>query len=166
MRDFGGASLDADTMETEELPRRKWSGKRVILFALPLLLLLCAIITAFQYVVPGNQEKQNPETLETAYVKLPDMFVNLSSGPGRARFLKLAVTLEVKGEDRAAVIKKKMPRIVDSFQIYLRELRIEDLTGSAGVFLLKEELLRRVNTELAPDRVEDVLFAEMMTHEQ
>ncbi len=166
MRDIAGASLETDTMEIEELPRRKWSGKRVILYALPIVLLTGCVVTVFQHLQPGVSVKKTPEALETVYVKLPDMFVNLSSGPGRARFLKLAVTLEVKGEDRAAAIKKKMPRIVDSFQIYLRELRIEDLTGSAGMFLLKEELLRRVNTELVPDRVEDVLFAEMMTHEQ
>jgi flagellar protein FliL len=165
MSDTASASLDDDTIDFDELPRRKWSGKRVVLFVMPALVVLAGIYFAWQ-ALPARTTVADAKQLENAYVKLPDMFVNLSSGPGRARFLKLGVTLEVKGDERAASIKKRMPRIIDSFQIYLRELRIEDLNGSAGTFLLKEELLRRVNTELAPDRVEDVLFEEMMTHEQ
>jgi flagellar protein FliL len=166
MTDLVAASPDDDTIDYDALPRRTWSGKRVMLVALPALALLVAGYFAWTRFQTSKPVAENAAALETAYVKLPDMFVNLSSGPGRARFLKLGVTLEVKGEERAASIKKRMPRIVDSFQIYLRELRLEDLNGSAGTFLLKEELLRRVNTEIAPDRVEDVLFEEMMTHEQ
>ncbi len=168
MSDLAATSLDADTIDFEELPRRKWSGKRMVLLALPALLVLGVVLFAINRTggIGIKNGIENPQAVEAAYVKLPDMFVNLSSSAGRARFLKLGVTLEVKGEERAASIKKRMPRIIDSFQVYLRELRIEDLNGSAGTFMLKEELLRRVNTELAPDRVEDVLFEEMMTHEQ
>ena len=55
-----------------------------------------------------------------------------------------------------------MPRIVDQFQAYLRELRLDDLKGSAGVLRLKEELLRRVNVAAAPYKVRDVLLKEMI----
>ena len=46
-----------------------------------------------------------------------------------------------------------MPRIVDIFQTYLREVRTNDLNGSAGLFRLKEELTRRVNLTVAPHQV-------------
>lgn len=55
-----------------------------------------------------------------------------------------------------------MPRVIDQFQTYLRELRVEDLSGSAAMFRLKEELLRRVNLAAEPVHVEDVLFKEMI----
>ena len=55
-----------------------------------------------------------------------------------------------------------LPRIVDNFQIYLRELRVDDLDGSAGMYRLREELLRRVNLAARPVQVEDVLFKEML----
>jgi len=55
-----------------------------------------------------------------------------------------------------------MPRIVDQFQSYLRELRVDDLRGSAGVMRLKEELLRRINVAAAPYPVKDVLLKEMI----
>ena len=55
-----------------------------------------------------------------------------------------------------------MPRVVDQFQGYLRELRIDDLHGSAGVVRLKEELLRRITVAAAPFPVRDVLLKEMI----
>ena len=59
-------------------------------------------------------------------------------------------------------IEEMMPRIVDNFQVYLRELRVEDLKGSAGMYRLREELLKRVNVAVAPVKVNDVLFKEML----
>ncbi len=44
----------------------------------------------------------------------------------------------------------------------MRELRLEDLGGSAGLFRLKEELLFRVNRAVEPVRVTDILFREML----
>jgi flagellar FliL protein len=44
----------------------------------------------------------------------------------------------------------------------MRELRPADLEGSAGMFRLKEELLRRVNLTVYPARVDAVLFKELL----
>jgi len=55
-----------------------------------------------------------------------------------------------------------MPRILDNFQVYLRELRLDDLKGSAGMYRLREELLLRVNAAVQPVQVKDVLFREML----
>ena len=54
------------------------------------------------------------------------------------------------------------PRIIDNFQVYLRELRVEDLRGSAGIYRLREELLARVNNAVHPTKVKDVLFKDML----
>jgi flagellar FliL protein len=55
-----------------------------------------------------------------------------------------------------------MPRLLDMFQTYLREMRPEELRGSAGTWRLREELLARANIALAPVRVVDVLFIELL----
>jgi len=55
-----------------------------------------------------------------------------------------------------------LPRIIDNFQVYLRELRVGDLKGSAGIYRLREELLTRVNSAIAPSKVKGVLFKEML----
>ena len=55
-----------------------------------------------------------------------------------------------------------MPRVVDNFQTYLRELRLDDLRGSAGMYRLREELLTRINVAVQPSKVSAVLFKEML----
>ena len=54
-----------------------------------------------------------------------------------------------------------MPRLIDSFQVFLRELRIEELEGSQGVYRVKEELLDRVNQIIKPAKVKDLLFRDL-----
>jgi flagellar FliL protein len=97
------------------------------------------------------------------FVEMPDMLVNLAGGPGeRIQYLKVKVVLEVKEDRQAEAIKPAMPRVTDIFQTYLRELRVSDLNGSAGLFRLKEELTRRVNAAVAPTQVSAVLFKEIV----
>jgi flagellar protein FliL len=146
-----------------ELPRKKWSGKRITLFALPLL--LCVGAGTFYLLKKSAHHSKNEASVvgqSIEYVDMQDMLVNLASGNGRNRYLKLGVTLQVSGSQNAKELEKHMPRIRSAFQVYLRELRIEDLSGSGGMFLLKEELMRRINTELAPLHIDDVLFKEML----
>jgi flagellar protein FliL len=177
---MSSATTSEDTPhELEEgLTRKKWSGKKIVLIALPILLLAigggaAAVLGVFNSATPeeiaakkAEEEKKAAEEADKdktiVYVDIPDILVNLSGTQGRGRFLKLSISLEVKGEKHAEDLKQKLPRITDNFQLYLREMRVEDLSGSAGVFMLKEELLRRVNTEIAPERVEDVLFKEIL----
>jgi flagellar FliL protein len=91
------------------------------------------------------------------------MLVNLIGAPGeRVQYLKVRVVLEVKEERQIEAIKPSMPRITDIFQTYLRELRATDINGSAGLFRLKEELTRRVNTAVSPVQVNAVLFKEIV----
>jgi flagellar protein FliL len=100
-----------------------------------------------------------------AFLDMPDVLVNLSSGTGggeRTQYLKVKVTLELPSEAMSAQIQPLMPRLMDAFQTYLRELRPSDLDGSAGLYRLKEELTRRVNTAIAPSRINAVLFKEIV----
>lgn len=161
------ATLDAP-LEEEALPRKKWSGKRITLIAVVILLLAGGgfagwkIMAAKKAKEAEHTKKDHQAEQINVFVDTPDILVNVSTGQGRTKFLKLAVTLQVKGEVSAAEIKKNMPKIIDSFQVYLRELRAEDLNGSAGMFLLKEELLRQVNVEVSPHRVDNVLIKEIL----
>lgn len=97
-----------------------------------------------------------------AFLDLPDMTVNLSVGQDRPQYLRLRVALEVADQKAVEQIKPIMPRVVDAFQLYLREMRPADIEGSAGVFRLRDELTRRVNTAVHPARVNAVLFREIV----
>jgi flagellar FliL protein len=97
-----------------------------------------------------------------AFFDMRDIVVNIQSADGNPTYLKLSLTLELANADQKAGIGPLLPRVVDQFQGYLRELRVDDLKGSAGVLRLKEELLRRINVATAPFMVKDVLLKEMI----
>ncbi len=98
-----------------------------------------------------------------SFVDVPEILVNLSGQPGeRVQYLKVKVVLEIKEEKQVEAVKPAMPRITDIFQTYMRELRASDLSGSVGLFRLKEELTKRVNATIAPLQVNAVLFKEIV----
>ncbi|KQW78728.1 flagellar basal body-associated FliL family protein [Brevundimonas sp. Root1279] len=96
------------------------------------------------------------------FYTLPDMVVNIQGPEGRPTYLKLKLTLEMKDHGLAEQLQGEMPRMQDMFQGFLRELRPDDLAGSAGSFQLRAEILRRVNLIAAPGKVDAVLIEEML----
>ncbi|MDB5614594.1 MAG: fliL [Devosia sp.] len=99
----------------------------------------------------------------TFIFNLPPMIVNLNNeGEAAGAFMKLTVALEVANQEMMVAIQPSMAKVIDAFQVYLRELRRSDLEGSAGVYRLKEELLRRVNVAIYPNKVESILFKEIL----
>ena len=110
------------------------------------------------------KEGEEGEEAECAAVfyDLQELLVNLNSGGRKSSFLKIRVSLELASARDKAKMDTIMPRVIDNFQTYLRELRIADLRGSAGMYRLREELLVRVNAAAAPAKIKDVLFKEML----
>ena len=102
------------------------------------------------------------ETPKALFYDIPDMTVNLSASPDRPQYLRVKVTLEVDNAHVIDALKPVMPRVIDTFQTHLRELRVTDLEGSAGLFRLRDELTRRVNLAIAPNRIRAVLFRELV----
>jgi flagellar FliL protein len=96
------------------------------------------------------------------FVELPELTVNLSTIDQRATYLKVKIALEVTDQAAVTKIQPILPRVLDAFQVYLRELRSSDLDGSAGLYRVKEELQKRVNIAIYPARVDAVLFKEIL----
>jgi len=97
-----------------------------------------------------------------AFLEIPTMTVNLYSDDGQPRYLRLKVQLELEDSSEKVTLEAAMPRVIDQFQTYLRELRVQDLRGSAGLYRLQMELLWRVNKAANPVKVKDVLFQEIL----
>jgi flagellar FliL protein len=112
----------------------------------------------------GGGEKQEEAAMapKAVYQDLPEMIVNLAAGNERPQYLRLKITLEAENAQVVEAMKPSMPRVVDAFQVHLRELRASDLEGSAGLFRLREELTRRVNQAIAPAKIRAVLFREIV----
>lgn len=104
-----------------------------------------------------------PVVKPAVFVDLPEVLVNLSTpNSDRSQYLKVKVVLELPDQTMIQQIQPIMPRVMDAFQTYLRELRPTDLDGSAGLYRLREELTRRVNVAVAPSRINAVLFKEIV----
>jgi flagellar protein FliL len=93
---------------------------------------------------------------------MPPITVNITTADSRPAYLKLKLTLQAKDMETAEAIEPLMPRIMDQYTGFLRELRMEDLAGSAGYARLQSELLKRVNLAVAPAQIDAVLIEEML----
>lgn len=110
----------------------------------------------------AEAEEAHMDPSKLVFYEIPEIVTNLKTDGKGSSFLKLSVSLELDKSVKIEQLEPLMPRIIDQFQVYLRELRLDDLSGSAGMFRLKEELLRRVNLAADPIEVHDVLFKEMI----
>lgn len=112
----------------------------------------------------GHEEKvvQAPVKPPPAFYDLPELLVNLQAPAGRSSYLKAKIVLEVEDAKLVEQIKPLMPRVMDAFQTYLREMRQSDLEGSAGLYRMREELTKRVNIAVAPSKINAVLFKEIV----
>ena len=97
-----------------------------------------------------------------AFFDMPDIVANLNVTGRRASYIRLRSKLELSRPEDAAAIQAVMPRLLDLFTTYLREMRPEELRGSSGTQRLREELIARANLAVAPARVADVLFTELL----
>lgn len=162
--DAEDGEFDADS------EKKRLSGKKIVLFfVLPVIILIGAGAGLMLSGVFGGEEAAVEESQKAAapvtdavFFDLPEMLVNLNTAGRRPVFLKMKVSLELTDEKDAPRLKSLSPRIIDNFQVYLRELRVDDLRGSAGIYRLREELLARVNAAVRPSVVKDVLFKEML----
>jgi flagellar protein FliL len=160
------AELD-DVAQAEEQPAKgKLSRRMLLLIAAGLGLVVALGAGSYFLFFAGAKdpaaEAHKPVVPETFIFNLPTMTVNLNSEGGGDQFMKLTVAVEVANEGVMREIQPRMAKIVDAFQVYLRELRKSDLEGSAGIYRLKEELRRRINVAIYPNQVESILFREIL----
>lgn len=178
---------DSEGGEGDDEEGGGFDAKKIILFVvLPLLVLvgvggglyMSGLLDSFlggseEEMVEGEHAKEEKAEGEEgegeegegtggAFLPIPTMLVNLNTEDGTPRFLRLTVQLELKSDTDIPTVEAVMPRVVDQFQTYLRELRVRDLRGSAGIYRLQTELLWRVNQAAAPVEVKDVLFQEIL----
>jgi flagellar FliL protein len=156
-------------------PGKKFGKKKLILFAaigLVVVLIGAGAGIYFSGLLGGETDEEHAgepakpakpaKPVVAHYLDLDEMVITLGGVGRKSSFLKMRLSLELGSPDDEARVKAIMPRIVDNFQVFLRELRIEELQGSQGLYRVKEELLARVNSAAHPTKVRDVLFREML----
>jgi flagellar FliL protein len=178
-------SIEGEGVEGEAAAKKKPPLLFIIIGAVVLVLLIGGGVTAFLLLGPhkasasapakpkkeakkgdkkddkgGAQISDGPDGV--VFYTPADIVVNMQTADGRPTFLKLKLTFELPDHDTADALDENMPRLLDMFQTFLRELRPEDLSGSQGSYQLRMELLHRVNLIIAPAKVNTVLIEEML----
>jgi len=173
--DQAEATESADEEGTEDGEEKKSGMSKMLLFGAPVALLIIGGAVAYFLGFFGSEPEHvegehvdDPQHVEAeaekhyVFYDLPELIVNLNSSAGTGGFLKIQMALEIEQGAKTDELEAVMPRIVDGMQVFLRELRLEDLQGSAGIFRVREELLRRINNAVEPINVHDVLFKELI----
>lgn len=167
------ADDDTEDDEGEEEGEKKSGKMKLIIIAVAALVVLGGGGGAAAYFMgylggaemmetaEGKMEPAPPPPKKVYYYSVPEITVNLSSAETRAHYLRMNISLEFSDKDMVSQVEPNLPRVMDAFQTYLRELRVDDLSGSAGLFRLKEELQRRINVAIYPARVDDILFKDI-----
>ena len=165
----------AATTDTTGTPAAKPGGKRKLLLAGAGVLLLAGGGGGawFAGLLPFGGSHKKEERKEEAhaaakapaapvFLDLPDIVANLNAGPRRASYIKLKAKLELARPEDQAIVQAAMPRVLDLFQTYLREMRPDELRGTAGTYRLREELVARSSIAAQPAQVLNVLFTELL----
>jgi len=148
-------------------PKRGFlSRKLIIIAAAGLLVVGGGAAGAYFFLFSKAPHEEKPVVVAKAppaFFDLPEVLVNLQSpGNGRSSYFKAKIVLELEDQKLVEQVKPLIPRVMDAFQTYLREMRPSDLEGSAGLYRLRDELTRRVNLAVAPAKINAVLFKEIV----
>lgn len=109
--------------------------------------------------LPGGGGEAEPAVADApppVFFDMPEIVLRLEGGQGP--YLKLGTVLDLADGRTSEEIKAVAPRLLDSMQTYLIELKPDDIKGTAGLYRMRQELLRRVN-DLLPGSTRDVLFS-------
>ncbi len=153
-------SIDGEEEQAEAPPKKSRRMLYLIIGAVAAVLLLSGTAAYFLFFSAPADSHAIAEVDPVFNYDLPTMTMNLNSDKGE--FLKISVSLELADKSMVDLVEPRMARVIDAFQVYLRELRRSDLEGSAGIYRLKEELRRRVNLAIYPAEVNGILFREIL----
>jgi flagellar FliL protein len=157
--------MPEDMLSPAPEPKRSGKWRMPIIAGAAVLLLLGAAGGGYLLLGRdgGEPDVAAPQTAAAdAYVEAPAMLVNLHSADGQARFLKLRFIIVAADAARAETIKAKLPMVLDALQPFLRELRPEDLNGSAAIFRVKEEMMVRAVAIFGTGAVRDILIQDLV----
>ncbi len=152
----------------------KKGGKKKLIFILLAVVVLAGVGGAAAFFLgvfdppPEEGEEMAEEEVEpagecgAAFLTLDKLQVNLNSSGRNTTFLTVEVAIEMRTEADMAALESKKPAIMDAFQVFLRELRIDDLRGSAGAERLRQEMLFRVSQIADPIPVCTIRFQNLI----
>ncbi len=106
------------------------------------------------------EEEPMEDLPDVVFVPLDPLVVTL--GPNsKYQYLRFGAQLEV-GSEYQADVEGVLPRVADVLNGYLRAVDVQDLEQPSSLVLLRAQMLRRIQTVVGRDRVNDLLVMEFV----
>lgn len=155
--------------EEEEESKKKVNKKKILLFLVPALIAIGIAVGLYHtfgssyndidslpYDVleqDGAEGKQS-----TIFYDLPEITAPLQNAEGGNDIVSFKLSMELTSQEDVKKIEILLPRFYDLILAHTRELRSEEVSGSEGLYWLKEELLYRMNLAAAPIKIANINF--------
>lgn len=108
----------------------------------------------------GHSEQQGPAAKNSIF-NLEPFIVNLQDNSG-TRYLKLTVNLELTDGASAAELTAQATQIRDSLIILLSSKSYSDIGTVEGKYLMRDEIVARVNQFLSKGKIKTAYFTEFV----
>ncbi len=144
--------------------RRRISMMTIIILVVGLIVLGVGGFFAYKYVgeMLGLTISNAEQGTGSDYMPLDEMTISIKSNSARQQYLKLKFSFQLANASDRIEVTRNLPRILDDFQAFLRELKVEEIQGSEGWYRLKEEMVIRANTILTPTQIQEVLISDLV----
>jgi flagellar FliL protein len=160
---------EAKAQPEAEAPAKKKSK-------LPLIIILVVVVLAgvgggmvvVKMMGSGADKKKAPPPPTTSglhiakyKLDLQPFIVNLAD-PGGRRYLKVSLQLAFDDSSLADEIKRRLAEFQDAIIVLLRSKRYQDISTSAGMIKLRNELIQAINKRLPGPKVFTIHFTEFV----
>lgn len=164
------AKKEVDT-ENPEAPKKGKKKLLIIILVFVLLLLGGGGFGVYYFFLapkpPSAEElakkevKKNKEPEVLPVFSLKPFVVNLADSKGR-RYLKVTMKLELSSDDLLEEVKKRQPQIRDVILTLLSSKTSDEVESMEGKFLLRQEIIKRVNTFLVTGKITKIYLEEFV----
>lgn len=168
------ANIDDDFDRDDEADenKKKIDKKKILIFLLPVLIVIGLIVSFYSVftkkrnsevnlsysVVERNSPTEEGKTNVLILYDLPEVSVQIKDALGATETLRMKINIELTQMEDIKDIEALMPKIIDAVIAHTIELTPDEISGSKGLYWLKEELLYRINLIVSPIVVSSINF--------
>lgn len=158
---------DFDKQDEEEI--KEVNKKKVLLFLLPALIAIGIAVGLYHtfessfnttqgmpYKILEQNESDKKQSI--VFYDLPEITTPVRNAQGENDIVSIKISIELNNPEDVKKIEILLPRIYDIILSHTRELRTEEISGSEGLYWLKQELLYRLSLAVAPIKIENINF--------
>lgn len=107
---------------------------------------------------PGGTDGDTAQNKLTILYDIPEINVRIKDEAGTPQDVSLRLNIELTRMEDVQIVEGLMPKIVDAVIAHTIELTPDEISGSNGLYWLREELLYRINLIVSPVVVANLNF--------